>query len=122
MNTILIFGTIFVVSLVLGFWSYSASILYDVQKDERKTYKNAPWQWKFFEIWNCFFNFFIGGLIGYYFVLVRLNPILKGENLNINDYVLFFIFVMCLFRWFPYLIMNFTQGINAIIQKFLNIK
>jgi len=108
------------ISTVLGYWSYRASVCYDAGSDKIKEHKNAPWQWKFFEIWNFSINFFLGGLIGYYFILVRWNSISKDGILNIADFVLFFIFAMCLLRWFPYLIKNFTEGITVILKRVLD--
>lgn len=122
MNNIFIIGLIFIVSLILGFISYYASIRYDSEKDEERPYRNAPWQWKFFEVWNFFFNFFLAGLISYYFMSVRWGPISKGETVNVSDFILFFLFSMCIFRWFPYLIKNFTEGINVILKRVLERK
>ncbi len=119
MNTTVVIGIIFIVSLVLGSISYYASHCYNPEKDERIFYKHAPWQWKFFEVWNSVSNFFLAGLIGYFFILVRWDPISKGGLINITDLVLFFLFAMCLFRWFPYLIKNFTEGINVILKRVL---
>ena len=113
---------IFIASIILALMNYSAAITYDAGSDEKRNYKHTPWQWKFFEVWNSFFNFFLAGLIGYYFILVRLGPLLNGESLNLTDFILFFLFTMCIFRWFPYLIKNFTEGINVILERVLNRK
>lgn len=104
--------------LVLALLDYRAT-LYDDVLDKKIKYKNAPWQWKFFEVWASFANFCIAGLIGYYFVYVRLEPISKGGSISTADFVLFFIFAMCLFRWFPYLLKNLTEGINSILKRVL---
>lgn len=119
MNNIFIIGFIAIVSLVLGFMNYSASVIYDAENDKKRHYENAPWQWKFFEVWDSFVNFFLAGLIGYYFTLVRWGPISKGVAINTTDFILFFLFAMCLLRWFPYLIKNFTEGINVILERVL---
>ncbi|MDD5710713.1 MAG: hypothetical protein PHV43_01255, partial [Candidatus Colwellbacteria bacterium] len=89
-------------------------------KDYWSEQRGAPWQWKLVEILNHTLSFFIAGLIGYYFVLVRLDPILRGsEMLNTNDIILFFIFALCIFGWFPYLLKNITEGISALIARVL---
>lgn len=119
MNDLISLGIIVLVSLVLGYMSYVSSVLYDAERNEKRQYKNAPWQWKFFEIWNFFINFFFAGLILYYFIAVRLTPILNGEIVSVTDFALLFILAMCLFRWFPYLIRNITEGINVIIKRIL---
>lgn len=117
---IIIIITLLLMSIILGYWSYQGIILYDAKNDKKIEYKNAPWQWKFFEVWNYVANFFLGSLIGYYFILVRWPPLSKGGNLNIYDVIIFFIFSMCFLRWYPYLIKNFTEGINAIISRVLS--
>lgn len=118
-NNIVVIGTILLLSLILALIQYGSSLHYDPKKDEKKSIKNAPWQWKFIEVWNRFINMFLGGLIGYYFILVRWKQILKGGNLTIADFVVFIIFSMCLLGWFPYLLKNITMGITAILKRVL---
>lgn len=113
-------GILIIVSLILAFIDFIASITYDFGEDKKIIKKNAPWQFKFFEIWSRFFNFFIAGLIGYYFISVRWSQLLNGKEINVNDFILFFIFAACIFRWLPYLIKNFTEGINAILKRILD--
>lgn len=109
-------GIIFVVSLIFGLIKYYGNVVTSFNSEE---YREKPWQWKFIEIWNCFVNFFLGGLIGYYFVSVRWGLISQGEALNTGDFVLIFIFVFCVFGHFVYLIKNITEGIYKIIDKLL---
>lgn len=87
--------------------------------DKKLLQENAPWQWKFFEIWRFFVSFFMGGLIGYYFIVVRYAPIFKGETPNGADFILMIIFAICITGWFPYFLKNVTEGINAIITRIL---
>ena len=117
---ILIILIIIAVSLILAFIKYKA-ICYSYNYDEDKISlkKNSPWPWEFNEIWNHFISFLLGGLIGCYFILVRWNAISSGEILKTADFILIFIFVMCLTGWFPHLIKNITEGVNAILKRVL---
>jgi len=119
MNILIILITI-EASLILAFIKYKATCYsYDYEEDETSIKKNAPWPWQFNEIWNPFINFLLGGLIGYYFISVRWIAISSGEILKTADFILIFIFVMCLTGWFPHLIKNITEGINAILKRVL---
>lgn len=102
---------LFFLSLILGIIKYGSLA---------NAYKNAPWQLKFIEIWNDFVNFFIAGLIGYYFALVRLPSLLKGEIPTISDFVLFIIFMLGLFGHLCVMSKNITEGVNAILTRILN--
>lgn len=110
-----------VVSVVLGLIKYFGNVYYayDHNTDKINPAKNAPWQWKFVEIWNCSLNFFFAGLIGYYFISIRYYFLLNGGELRLSDFALFIIFAMCLFGHFPHLIKNITEGINAILRRVL---
>ena len=121
MNNLIIIGILFVVSLIFGCIKYFGNVhcRYNYKDDETKPLENAPWQWKFIEVWNCFVNFFLAGLIGYYFILIRWEYLSAGEALNTGDFVLLIIFAMCLFGHFPHLIKNITEGINAILKRVL---
>ena len=76
-------GLLFLVSLILALIKYGSLA---------NSYKNEAWQLKFIEIWKSFVSFFLGGIIGYYFVSVRWNLLLKGEPFSTGDFVLIFIF------------------------------
>jgi len=110
-----------VISVGLGLIKYFGNVYYayDHNSDKINPAKNAPWQWKFVEIWNCSLNFFFAGLIGYYFVIVRWQLLRDGAALSVADFALFIIFAMCLFGHFPHLIKNVTEGINAILRRVL---
>jgi hypothetical protein len=110
MNKIYIILGMFLVSFVLGFIKY---------KSLSENYKNQCWQLKFLEIWNDFINFFIAGLIGYYFILIRWPLLEKGETLNIGDFVLFIIFMFSVFGHLCVLSKNITEGVEVIIKKIL---
>lgn len=123
MNSLIVVGILFLISLILGCIKYkSIYSYYDFDKDEKKPRKNAPWQLKFAEIWNDSVNFFIAGLVGYYFVLVRLPLLLKGEALGFSDFVLFIIFILGLFGHLCVMSLNITKGIEAIISRVLERK
>ena len=101
---------ILIVSLVLGLIKYT-SIAH--------AYKESSWPIKFIEIWNDFANFFITGLIGYYFVLVRWPLILSGKSLEASDFGLFIIFLLGIFGHLCVMSKNITEGINAILKRVL---
>lgn len=123
MNGLIVIGSLILVSLILGFIKYKSIYLnYDFDKDEIKPRKNAPWQLKFAEIWNDFINFFIAGLIGYYFVIIRWPILLKGERLDLSDFVLFIFFILGLFGHLCVMSLNITKGIEAIISRVLERK
>lgn len=106
----LIFLIIILASLVLGLIKYGS--LAD-------QYEDKPWQSKFNEIWNDFVNFFIAGLVGYFFVFARLPSLLKGEQLNISDFGLLVIFILGLFGHLCVMSKNITDGITAIFKRVL---
>lgn len=108
MSNLITIGAIFFVSLALGLIKFG---IYDS--------KSWKWQHKFAEIWNDFVNFFLAGLIGYYFVLVRLPRLLNGEILNLSDFVLFVIFTLGLFGHLCVVSKNITDGIEAILKRVL---
>jgi hypothetical protein len=120
MNNLYILGALLILSLILGCIKYK-NILhnYNFEKDVENPIKNAPWQWKFIEIWNGFTNFFLGGIIGYYFISIRLSFLLKGETLGVGDFILIFIFASCLFGHFSILLLNITNGVQAILKRVL---
>lgn len=108
-NNSIIIGMLILVSLVLGFIKFGS--IPDT--------KDWVWERKFAEIWNNVVNFFIPGLIGYYFVLIRWPLISTGESLNIWDFVLFVIFILGLFGHLCVMSKNITDGINAILSRVL---
>ena len=110
MTNLTIIGITLLFSLVLGFIKYGSLV---------SSYKGKPWQLKFLEIWNNFISFFIGGMIGYYFVSVRWNLLLEGEPLSTSDFVLIIIFALCIFGHLPVLSLNISEGIAAILKRVL---
>lgn len=113
MTSLIIIGIIFLISLVLGLIKYGSLA---------NSYKGSSWQLKFAEIWNDFINFFIAGLVGYYFVIVRLPILLKGESLVFGDFVLFIIFILGLFGHLCVMSLNITKGVEAILSRVLERK
>ncbi len=110
MNSLIILSILFLISVILGFIKYGSL---------SSSYKGKPWQLKFIEIWNGFVSFFIAGLIGYYFVLIRLPLLSKGEALNISDFALLIFLAVSLFGHLPILSKNITEGIQAILKRVL---
>lgn len=100
---------IFIGSLILGLIKYGSIA---------DSYTNKRWQLKFIEIWNDFINFFIPGLIGYYFIVIRWPLLLNGGNLGTGDIFLLIIFLFGLFGHLCVVSHNITEGIKAIIDKY----
>lgn len=101
--------TIIAASIILGLIKY---------KSISDQYIGKKWQSKFSEIWNDFFNYFISGLIGYYFIFIRM-PFLNGNSLNAIDVVLFIIFIFGVFGHLCVISKNLADGIQAILDKVL---
>lgn len=99
-------------SIILGLIKY---------KSISDQYIGKKWQSKFSEIWNDFFNYFISGSIGYYFIFIRL-PFLNGTSLTVIDAVLLFILILGVFGHLCVISKNLTDGIQAILDKILKIK
>ena len=110
MNNLIVLTIIIVASLVLGLIKYGSLA---------NQYKGEPWQSKFNEIWNDFVNFLIAGLVGYFFVLVRLPLLLKGESLTLSDFGLLVVFTLGLFGHLCVMSKNITDGITAIFKRVL---
>lgn len=110
MNNIIIFGVLFLLSLILGIIKFGSLA---------ESYKKSSWQLKFIEIWNDFINFFITGLIGYYFVVFRLPVLSTGEVFGGGDFALFVVFVLGLFGHLCVVSKNITEGISAILKRVL---
>lgn len=119
MENLMIIGIIFLASIVFSFIAYRGHLFYDFDNDIKKEKKEAPISWRFFELWRFFVSFFLGGLVGYYFISVRWNPIFKGETLNAADFILIFIFALCITGLFSYILKNITDSINSIISRVL---
>lgn len=98
---------------------FSASLILGLIKFYSLDSSGWKWQLKFVEIWNDFFNFFVAGLVGYYFILVRWPLLSKGEILNTSDFILFTIFMLGLFGHLCVMSKNITDGIEAILKRVL---
>jgi len=122
-KNLIFIGLLLLISLILGIIKYKIIYLnYDFERDEIKPYKNAPWQLRFAEIWNDSVNFLIAGLVGYFFIVVRLPIILQGESLVLSDFVLFIIFILGLFGHLCVMSLNITKGVEAILSRILERK
>lgn len=97
--------------------NYWGTIIYKADKDIN--HEKAPFSWKFFQIWNFFICFFIGGLIGYYFVAIRWRQLSQGDNLVSSDFILGLIFLMSFIGYLPHFLKNITEGIQAILKRVL---
>lgn len=110
MNNPLVFIVVTLVSLALGLIKYGS--LAD-------QYKDKSWQSKFNEGWNDFINYFIAGLIVYYFIVIKWPLLQKGEALYVGDLILFIIFALGSFGHLCIISKNITDGVEAILKKVL---
>lgn len=110
MNNLVILIIISIASLVLGCIKYGSL---------SESYKGASWQLKVMEIWNDFINYLITGLVGYYFILVRLPSLLSGGALNTGDFGIFTIFALGSFGHLCVMSKNITDGVEAILKRVL---
>lgn len=106
----IVIGLLFLLSIVLGIIKYGS--LAD-------QYRGKSWQLKFIEFWNDFANFFIAALVGYYFCLVRLPLLIRGEGLNVADFFLFIVFTLGVFGHLCVVSKNITDGVEAILKRVL---
>ena len=109
MDKLIIIGLILITAIILGWIKFKSLNTND-----------SNWQLKFVEIWNDIINFFIGGLIAYYFTLNRLPVLLRGEILNAGDFVLFGIFLLAMFGHLAVMSKNITDGIEVIVKRVLD--
>lgn len=105
-----ILGIITIISIALGFIKYGSIAT---------AYEGKAWQLKFVEIWNDIINFLLSGLVAYYFMLVRVPKLLKGELPQVIDFVLFSIFALGAFGHLCVLSKNITDGVAAILKRVL---
>lgn len=110
-NSFLIITFIFLLSLALGYMKYGS--LAD-------QYKGKAWQLKFIEFWNDSLNFLITGLVGWYFVAVRLPLLVNGNDLNVGDFFLFLVFMLGVFGHLCVMSKNISEGIEAILKRVLD--
>lgn len=110
MNDLIAIVIISFVSLILGIIKFQSLA---------KSYIGSSWQLKFIEAWNDFMNFFISGLIAYYFILVRWPLLLQGDVLNISDFILFLIFMLGIFGHLCVMSLNITKGVETILKRVL---
>jgi len=126
MQNIIILSTIAIISFILGVIKYgSISFNYKSPSSNPEknpsnlSSKNSSWQIKFVEIWNDFANFFIAGVIGFYFYAVRLPLWLRGEVLSATDLILAIMLVLGVFGHLCVMSYNITEGVESILKKFL---
>jgi len=117
---LLIFIVIFIVAFLLSRSHYLA--VESSSENDQNSVSKPAFIWVFMEIFRLFVNYFLGLLIGYYFILVRWNPIIKGDKLLFSDFILLVIFLMCIMGWMPYFLKNITEGIDTIIKRILKEK
>jgi hypothetical protein len=106
-----IVGVISVSAIILGLIKYGSLA---------SSYKHSPWQLKFVEIWNDFINFFVAGLVAYFFIQIRLPILISGGALNGGDFGLFAIFMLGSFGHLCVMSKNITDGVEAIIKRVLD--
>ncbi len=109
-NTIISLGVITIVSLILGYIKFGSVAA---------SRKEWSWQLNFVEFWNDTINFFLSGLIAYYFIFIRWQQLSTGSSINAADIILFLIFAMGLFGHLCVLSNNITKGVEAILDRIL---
>lgn len=107
-------------SLLLALSFYRAFVLYDSHKKEEVSYKNAPFSWKFNQVWSHFVPLVVSGVMLYYLVEVRWDKIVLESTPSFADFVLVFFFLISVTGLMPYLLRNITEGINAVLKRILN--
>lgn len=112
MDNIAAWITIVAIGILFGILHYRAGYYREI--DKHNSY------FKFLEAWRLCVNYFIVGIIVYYFVSVRGPDITKGAAFSGGDFILGIIFLIGIFGWLPYFIKNITEGITVIFQKILN--
>jgi hypothetical protein len=119
---IFIIITIILLSLILGVLDYYGNIKkkYDYENDSSKPLEKNPFLWTFFQIWDKSMNFLVAGLIAYYFAYFRFPALKVSQNYSLFDFALISIFLFGIFRLLPFVLLNITKGIYAIIERFLN--
>lgn len=102
--------TIAFISILLGYIKYR-SIAFQ--------YKDKSCELKFIELWNNVINFFIAGLIGYYFVTVRWFFLKEGSTISVGDILLLLVFILGIFGHLCVMSHNLTESIKDIVQKYI---
>ena len=72
------------------------------------------------DIWRHTVNYFFTAVLIYFFIVVRWPMISQSTELTTGDFIIGFVIIIGMFGWWPYVIKNFTEGINAIISKVLD--
>lgn len=70
-----------------------------------------------FDVWRHVANYFITAILIYYLYKVRWPLIAKNDNLMVGDFIVGISIIIGIFGWWPYVIKNFTEGIDTIISK-----
>lgn len=107
MNNISTWTIIIAVSLVLG-------ILDQISATNEKGEVR-----RILDIWRHALNYFFTAVLIYYFLEIRWPVIQTSANLSTSDFIIGFAIMIGVFGWWPYVIKNITEGINAIISKAL---
>jgi hypothetical protein len=69
------------------------------------------------DVWRHTVNYMITAILGYFLVVIRWPLITQNADLSISDFVVGLAFLIGVFGWWPYVIKNFTEGIDTIISK-----
>lgn len=112
MNSPVVWTIMVAVSVVFGFFQYKAD--YGVENKGKNLY------WKSLELWRHVANYFISGLIVYYFLSTRWPHVRLGEPFSLGDFVIGIVFLVGVMGWLGYFVKNVTEGIQAIFAKLLS--
>lgn len=113
MNNSCIVVTIFIGSVILGLIKYGSI---------SASYKDSSLQLKIIELWNDFANYFVAGILAYYFVVVRLPLLFRNQALTIADVFLFIIFLFGLFGHLCIISNKITEAVGEFIATMLKKK
>jgi hypothetical protein len=110
MNNLFVWVLLFLISIILGYLTYK----------EASPKNNNGRIFAFMNIFRHTVGYFIGSIIGYYFVQVRYNGIIKGGNLTIGDLILGLIFIISITGWLPFYVKSTHDKIASLTTKIFN--
>lgn len=108
MNNLSIWLVVVIVSIVFG-------VLDQISATNEKSRTR-----RVLDIWRHTVNYFFTAVLIYFFLVVRWPIISQNAELTVSDFVVGLAIIIGVFGWWPYVIKNFTEGINAIISRALD--
>lgn len=71
----------------------------------------------FLDIWRHTVNYIITAVLIYYIYIVRWPLIQTGGGLATGDFIIGISIIIGIFGWWPYIVKNFTEGIDTIVTR-----